>query len=600
MAITFIDEYKKALDERGSALVSKRTAIQMKAEAEKRRDDLEEILFGDTINYGIVSILSFLYDQIWIMTGEATSKPLLHDFSLAKSQYQDNFYLSISTPGDGPDGLHPPMPDNPDAGQDDVDINSAWLTDHALQAPTGTGVIPLLNSLSEVIGVVASNAGNNRGPYPAVIVPESPPFNIQAQVNADRGSGILGARTENSEVTSTGTEPSIQYFIGIGGVDTPDNFSQKANLISALENVKNKLNLLITAFEKEISLLEGENGLIFQEFRVDLPNDPNLANLIIQVQQFISQIQNYIDYFSQFNDPSPSSNRTEINSKLSEVLSYSTTITSFLNDRKMAIISGLLGDASSGVNKHLTFWISEIVAKPDGPYAMLYAANDIFEQAQLSLDKKNSRLSFFNLNHNEWIKQPEIQNIYDRIVMNLDQTTVNRIETDIFWNMIMPANKYKIISKPLNQITFPVSNALWDESLSKWIVDITASSFLNNSITIEPPSETTFFRVIAYDTQEGDLGDFDRMEEGFNTSSIQSDIISDLIDFIQLPNSEMGQSVIEVIGSFGLKERNFLMINDSEISQIVSTLDNKYALDRDYGEINKIQQLFGLYFKEEE
>jgi hypothetical protein len=64
MAVTFNDEYQKALGERGLALVSKRFAIQMGIDANARKEDLEKILFGDGINYGIVSVLSLYYAQI--------------------------------------------------------------------------------------------------------------------------------------------------------------------------------------------------------------------------------------------------------------------------------------------------------------------------------------------------------------------------------------------------------------------------------------------------------------------------------------------------------------------------------------------------------
>lgn len=65
MATTFNAEYQKALGERGLALAGKRFAVQMGIDANKRREDLETILFGDGINYGIISIISLYYAQIY-------------------------------------------------------------------------------------------------------------------------------------------------------------------------------------------------------------------------------------------------------------------------------------------------------------------------------------------------------------------------------------------------------------------------------------------------------------------------------------------------------------------------------------------------------
>jgi hypothetical protein len=105
MAANLDDEYRKALGERGLALVSKRFAVQMGIDANTRREDLEKILFGDGVNYGIVSILTLYYSQIYQGQGKRTSKPALHDSLLAKSQYQADFSLSVTVAGDGAGGV---------------------------------------------------------------------------------------------------------------------------------------------------------------------------------------------------------------------------------------------------------------------------------------------------------------------------------------------------------------------------------------------------------------------------------------------------------------------------------------------------------------
>jgi hypothetical protein len=250
MAVIFNNEYQKALGERGLALVNKRFAIQMGIDANARREDLEKILFGDGINYGIVSVLSLYYAQIWQGQGKKTSKPLLHDSASANSQYQADFSLSVTSTGDGEGGLHPPQADNPVAGQYDVDVNSRWLTTHDLDVdPTGTGVNQLIQSLLNTIGVTASANGNGRGPYTTQAL-------AQAQVARDRGSGFLGLRTEKSEVYSTGTT-TLQWWIGQNGIDTPDDFTTKVVLISGLTNIRNGLNGMVSLFRTALAMLQG-------------------------------------------------------------------------------------------------------------------------------------------------------------------------------------------------------------------------------------------------------------------------------------------------------------------------------------------------------
>jgi hypothetical protein len=592
MAITFNDEYQKALGERGLALVSKRFAIQMDVDANILRDDLEKILFGDGINYGIVSVLSLYYAQIWHGQGRKTLKPLLHDFSLAKSQYQANFSLSVTPAGDGVGGLHPPQTDNPAAGQDDVDVNSIWLTTHGLDTdPTGTGINQLIQTILNTIGVAASTNGDGRGPYTTQAL---------AQAAQDRGSGLLGVRTENSEVYSTGTT-TLQWWIGQNGIDTPDNSILKPALISGLTNIRDGLNGMVSLFQTTLAILQGTSRIILDEFKVELPvgDIPALASTISQFQNFSSEIQRYINYFDQYSDPSPSAECSAINARLENVKTYVQNIVNGVNNRCEGIPT-LMGNVSSGLNKYLTHWIAKVVKKPDGPYAMILGAQEMLAMAETNLQKKNDNLNFFEQNRKRWLEVTFIQAVYDRAVLGLDQS-LKRIEVDIMWNLIQAANKYKVLSKPFSEIPIPLSNAEWDESSGVWITNKLESGFLNNVRTVLPPTVTTVFRVISFDTNEGDAGDFQRID-AFNTKSNQTDIISEDLPFNQQPNAAGFDGIMRSVVLFNeetakqIKERDFLWLNESEIAQIIGISDSNYMLDTDYGTIASIRKLTGLYY----
>jgi hypothetical protein len=397
MAATFDEEYQKALGERGLALVSKRFAVQMGIDANAGREDLEKILFGDGVNYGIVSVLSLYYVQIWQGQGRKTSKPPLHDSSLAKSRYQADFSLSVTVEGDGEGGLHPPQTDNPSAGQDETDVNSLWLTSHGPDAdPTGTGVNQLIQTLLNTIGVAAQANGDGRGPYATQAL-------AQAQAAKDKGSGLLGLRTENSEVYSTG-DATLQWWIGRNGIDAPDNFTMKAALISGLTNIGNGLTGMVNLFQTTLAMLQGENRVILDEFKVELPVEDisALSQAISQFRKFSSEIQGHIDYFNQYSDPSPSEDRSAINARLEGVKTYTRNITDGVNNRCDGV-PALMGNASSGVNKHLTHWVAEVVRKPDGPYAMILGARNMLAMAETNIQKKNESLNFFEQNHARWM-----------------------------------------------------------------------------------------------------------------------------------------------------------------------------------------------------
>jgi hypothetical protein len=259
-----------------------------------------------------------------------------------------------------------------------------------------------------------------------------------------------------------------------------------------------------------------------------------------------------------------------------------------------------MGTARTGLKKHLTHWVVELVKKPDGPYAMILGAQVIMAMAETNIHKKDENLNFFEQNHNLWMEPTLIQAIYDRAVMNLDQT-INRFETDIMWNLIQAANKYKVLARPFSEIPAPISNDPWDESSGVWVTNKLESGFLNNTRTIIPPKVTTVFRIISFNTAEGPDGDFQRAD-AFNTKSKQTDIISGYLPFTQQPGLLGPDGILRSVISFDeataklIKERDFLWLNESEIAQIVGVSDSNYMLDTDYGTIDSLRKLMGLYY----
>jgi hypothetical protein len=324
-----------------------------------------------------------------------------------------------------------------------------------------------------------------------------------------------------------------------------------------------------------------------------------LDSIIAQFKSFLSGIQGHIDYFNQYSNPSPSVERSTINARLESVKTYVQNIVNGVNTRCVKI-PALMGNASSGLNKHLTYWIAEVVKKPDGPYAMILAAQNMLAIAETNIQKKNENLNFFEQNRDRWIEPTLIQAVYDLAVLDLDQT-IKRVETDIMWNLIQSANKYKILSRPFVEIPTPLSNAEWDESSGAWVTDKLESGFLNNVRTILPPKVTTMFRIVSFDTSEGDAGDFQRTD-AFNTKSKQTNIISEDLPFERQPNAAGPDGVMRSVVSFNeetakqIKERDFLWLNESEIAQIIGVSDSNYMLDTDYGTITSIRKLTGLYY----
>lgn len=595
MATTFNDEYQKALIDRGLALSSKRFAVQMKEDAIKRKDDLELILFGDENNYGIVSVISLYYAQIYCGTGKKTTKPELHNFTTAKSQYQSNFALSVTAAGDGKDGLHPPQKDNPASGQDDVNPDSVWLMGYGLEEKaSGTGLIQNSHALLKVIGVKAVRNEDNRGLY-------STKEAAKLEASKDRGTGILGLRTENSEVFQKGDH---QWFIGKNALDNPDDYTLKDQLLTVLKSIVNNLDTFISLSSTTLDVLKGKRCGIINSFNIELPvqDISELEKTINQFRSFLHAMQSYYDYFDQYSHSSPKIDREKINEKLEEVKIYVQSMIMAVNTRCDSL-PDLMGNTQTGLIKHLSHWVTELVKKPDGAYSMLLGAEEMIKMANKDINKKNENLLFFEKNKNRWIQDSSITAIYNHAVFNLDKT-IHHFETDILWNLIQSANKYKIISKPFAQVRNSLSNDEWDSAVEVWVADKTDAGLLKTTLTVSPPTESTIFRIVVFDTEEGDPGHFHRMDV-FNTRSKQSDIISDSLSFTQKENITLMDAfdyVSRTVVGFNkeiavlIKEGDFLWLDESILAQVIGIGEEECMLDRDYGKITSVRKLFGFYY----
>jgi hypothetical protein len=410
----------------------------------------------------------------------------------------------------------------------------------------------------------------------------------------------------------------------------------KSALISGLQNLRNGINDMVGLYQTTLAMLQGEGNAVLDEFQIELPQQDvsALTDAIALFQNFSQTIQGHIDFFNQYSDPSPATERAAINARLETVKTYGGIIVNGVNDRCDGI-PALLGDASRGVNKHLTHWVAEVVKKPDGPYAMILGVDIMLAIAESNIQKKDDDLNFFELDKNRWIEATIIQAIYDRAIIDLDQT-IKRFETDIMWNLIQSANKYKVLSKPFDDIPLPLTNAEWDESQGTWVTDKLESGFLNNIKTITPPTQSIMFRIVCYDTSEGGLSDFPRTD-AFNTKSKQTDIISEFLLFTReedapgpdgVLRSVISLSVIyqaepwfndwessefpynDIAGSpfaFNIpalnnhiekrvRERDFLWLNESEIAQVIAVSESNYMLDTVYETITSIRKLTGFYY----
>jgi hypothetical protein len=585
--MSFNEFHADALEKRNLALNQKRFAIKLKQDAIVLRDKMNAILFGESGNYGVVSVIQQYYRLLQLGNGISTHTPSFTDLQTAKNQLTNQFALSVTVPGDGPGGIHPPDSQTPSIGTDKPDPNSAWLTHFSIEkTPTAMGIIQQLDQLLAIIGAEASQNADYRGSYTTLSA-------AQQTIAAQKGSGLLGMRTENSELNAPGVGSTATYSIGKNGLDAPDSFASKTSLMNALDNVVSALNAWKIQSETIRATLNGANASIITEYKIDLPvtDLEDLNASITQTASFLQTVQGFITYFNGFTGTT-SANRGMFNAKLNEVKDYTVTVRDGINGR-CNNIPALMGNASNGLKKHLVFWVKDITRKPDGPYALLSTADAMITSSGEKMQEQDERLDFFDQDKNRWILTPRIVLIYDDPILGLDKTVKTK-QITLIWEPVVSANKYRILIKPFSGVRDNLVNDFWQDAEEHWVTAKNPETgLLQNSLTLPAPEAPVIARMIAYDSNEGVVGDFDRMDD-FNTLSIQTDIVSEEIPFTPFEDVA-GATVLSVDESFKLKEQERIWLNHSVMAAVFSISKNAVQLDMNYGTVQTVQRFFGLY-----
>lgn len=528
---TYSAEYEKAREVRSNAVMAIRSVRTLKEDAETRRDDLLPILFGQGTDQGIMSVIALYMEQARLTAGRKTSTP---DFSSDYvTQFKSDLALCVTGSGDGNDGLYPPeiIEGQPsEKAQKDFNKNSKWLNSYSLES-----------------------------------------------VAAASGKGI---------------KQFCQDVLAVDGIDTPENYTFKADLISALDNLLTSMNFYKTNLENTLSALANK-GAILEEFKVELPTDESRLNsALTKIIGDIELITSYRTYFNTISTGT-SSNRAAINTKLEDLKTdCNALITYYETASSQSTLE--LGDVNSGIRKSLIYWTEELVKKPDGAYTTLEGIPQLLSDAESQLQNADTRLNAFSSDVNSWLSVPSILGVFNQAVLNIDKS-IKRWETHIVWKNVLPANKYKILRKVVTSFS-GINNDAWDIQDPTVIIELNEAGFLLTEHIITPPTQHTLFRVFACDE---DGSSFIKRADSFNSYSEQSDVISNPISFSELPKQEECSCLHITEEKMPFVETDFVIINDSVLAQVQSVSENDLRLDDDYGEINSIKKLFGFYFATE-
>lgn len=587
---TYSAEYEKAREVRSNAVMAIRSVRNLKEEAETRRDDLLPILFGKGTDKGIMYVIALYMEQARLTAGRKTYTP---DFSSDyAAQFKSNLALCVKGSGDGTDGLFPPeiIKGQPsEKAQKEFNKNSKWLNSYSLEsvaAASSKGIKQFCQDVLTAVGNSALANADRRGSYSSQAA-------AKAQSLIDRGSGYLALRTENSEVYSessgTSEEPVETWYIGKNGIDTPDNYTFKSDLVSVLDSLLTCMNSYKTNLENTLSVLANK-GAILEEFKVELPTDESRLNsALTKIVGDIELITSYKTYFNSISTGT-SSNRAAINTKLESLKTDCNILINFYETASSQSTLEL-GGVNSGIRKSLIYWTEELVKKPDGAYTILEGIPQLLSDAEFQLSNADTRLNAFSSDVNSWLSVPSVLGVFNQAVLNLDKS-IKRWETHVMWKNVLPANKYKILSKVVTSFA-GITNEPWLVKDEVVVTELNEAGFLITEKVITPPTQNTLFRVFACD-EAGDAPI--KQADVFNSYSEQSDVISKAYGFTPLPDEEECTCLRITEDIMPFVETDFAIVNDTTLAQVKSVSENDLRLDANYGEVTSIKKLFGFYF----
>lgn len=540
MSVSIQDIINQALENRAIALSSLSASLKEKESKEEELGFYYKYLFGDGgNNLGVINILEIYYKELDISVGRTTSRPALQGgINSSKNLWISAFDNAIKFQGDDANGFYPPDTQT-NIGDLNFNTGSNFLTTNGDNGETQGGiVVDILNAI-EKIGEEASQNDNSRGS-----------FNTESEAeelrDETKGSGILGKRTENSEVFNDGTEEEPEWKVGKNGIDNPHWYNDGKDFENALQSIINELEIYETHIGSIKSYLEFiENGehAQFEEAGMseNMPIDDinRITTLENNIQNFISDLQEELEYFSSFTasddiSNQPNYNENVFNNKLQNTVpNLLNSIRTTLQSRANVVGTNIdFNNTEGSFRKWLVFWIKQAIGKFDGALVTINGIRDnTIPNAEKSLENANEAIeTLFGDDFTRFLIRPEVFAAFYNPEIDEETGEVISKNTGLIWSANLAANRYNIYRRNVTTSTSLLSNdTQWQESdRIKQFVDLNeAETMVRSDYTDKNVSSGIYvYRVKSFDTNELPKAK-DRLDTVLNknTSSPQSDVV---------------------------------------------------------------------------
>lgn len=474
--MTYEEKLQKIKLNRSIALNTEIYSLNAQAVALDENNFNDKYLWGDGTYKGVQDIILEYYNELNLEVGRDFSYPTLGNYT---QTYWNNtiFINALSTSGDGSHGFYP---NGATSTLMQTSNNNYYIYTNGDDGFSTGGIVGYINSIISAIGTVAANADNGTdGMTYATVLDATNAANAWILANNRLGSGLLGKRTENIEISTTGAPPSVSFSVGTGGADTPSYYSDPekttllnsiSSLITASSNLLSTLNNLYTDIN---DIKVGSNPLF---------NDPNMAadvnddrtsitNLITAINTAIGTNADivtdntYWGYYNWFS--SAVGNEANFNTYLGDLntlnTSYNSTITTRAGNIHSIIGNGSI-DYNSGLRKWRTFWIITIIGKPIASLITYNALQIAIDNAVNSLDNANSVLDVLlgTANLDQWIPTPVLYATYYNPVRT-KTGIITQQRVGMVYDGQAHATKYNIYRRLTSNT--PLDNTNWGDSV---------------------------------------------------------------------------------------------------------------------------------------
>lgn len=520
--------------ERAIALMNKKSLLAQQVDLINKVENLYGYLFGVGTDEGILKFFQLYYQEAFLITGRATSRPSLKDFS--EAQWRNKLIAATATAGDkdyplasdNSKSLFPPDANN--IGAVDLNLSSPWLTDNSDDGNVSSGFISHLNAVTTDIGTAAVLGSK---PAPSL------------------GTGLRGVRTADNTpfvpgaVNPSPPPPNLPDSYGNGTIDNPDCYpaTERTNLLNALNQLTTDLNTHIAAMNVIITPLTKVQShlnatFIDGQIESDTPTSDvsNMTTLIATLGTHLTTLAAFITYFTSFTASSTDISgqsgyvRATFDTKyITDLPAFLSTLQTFFVNRSNAI-PGILGTSSTGLRKQRLIWATLLIEKYKGPVHALQGMGKALSDNQRDIDNANATLTRFSVPTSGMAPTPDGVTIFSNPLMDLVSKQTVNTRLQLIWKSSQFVSLYKVYRKPF---PFVYSETAWTESDPGIVIASVTTiddSGLVSTIYSDIGVNTSLawvYRIIAFDVNPG-------RADSFDSSSLQSAILPNLIGILSI------------------------------------------------------------------